>query len=293
MRTFEFLLIERHDTVALNPAGPIALAGGMLVMLSPLLAVLAARLVPQFFRRALYEADNRYLLLICTAVPIILFFAVLSPFLSIGFHWLGVAYPSVLLATVASLCLPSRPGEPLLGGRFARASIVLSFVLVLAAHGSIFLLRVLPPRVQLAGKGIRLDTIGPYVELHGWQELANELLETREHMPKPDRTFVITRSYRMASQVFFYSGSGIITRTTGHRDSHQYRYWNRLRDVCGWDALFVDKKAPARYRERLQVLFERVGTLEKIDIRHGAEVVRTFYVVPCYGFKADQGSNLL
>jgi dolichol-phosphate mannosyltransferase len=293
MRTFEFLLLERHDTIALHPGGLVAFAGGILVMLSPLLAVLAAWLVPQLFRRGLSEADNRYLLLVCTSVPIVAFFAVLSPLISIGFHWPGVAYPSLVLATVALLCTPSRPGDPVLGGRFARASIVVSLVFVLVAHGIPLLFGVLPPKIQFARKSIRLDTIRLYTEMHGWPELAQRLLEARAIMPDPDRTFVITRSYRMASQIRFYCSSDIMTRTTGRRDPHQYRYWNNQRDVFGWDALFVDKKYSERKRDILQALFNDVGTLEKIDIRQGTDVIRTFYAVPCYGFKGQAGSSPL
>jgi hypothetical protein len=250
--------------------------------------VLAVWQLPRFLRRGLYEADNRYLLLICTSFPIVVFFAVLSPFISIGAHWPAAAYPSLVLAGVALLCMPSRPEDPVLGGRFARASIAVSVVCVLAAHGAILLLGVLPPRVQIAGKSIHLENIPLYTEMHGWRELAQEVLAAKANMPDPDHTFVITRSYRVASQVRFYCGPGIITCTTGHREPHQYRYWNRQRDVSGWDALFVDKECSERKWNRLQGIFKEVEPLKKIDIRKGPDRIRTFFLVPCYGFKGQE-----
>jgi len=284
MRTFQFLLSERHGTISIQPVGAALFVGGVLVMLSPLLAVLILRLQPRIIRRARAEGNGRYLLLLCSSLPILMFFALLSPLLSVGAHWPAVAYPALVLAAVALLCTPATPRDPQLKSRFARAGIVLSAVLVLVAHIVPVVLPMLPPTVRIAGRSLRLDNNRLYVELQGWPELGAAVVNRAAAMPEPGRTFVMTNSYRLASQIRLYSNSAVITRTTGHSDSHQYLIWNRRYDLCGRDALFVEKKARERYRSELEGIFEQVGPFEPVVIRRGTQDVRTFYIVRCYGF---------
>lgn len=284
MRTFQFLLSERHGTLALQPVGAALFVGGVLVMLSPLLAVLILRLQPRIIRRALAEQNGRYLLLLCTSLPILIFFALLSPLISVGAHWPAVAYPGLVLAAVALLCSPETPRDPRLNSRFARVGIVLSVILVLAGHIVPVVLPMLPPTVQIAGRSLRLENSRLYVELQGWPELGAAVVDLAAAMPEPDRTFIMTHSYRLASQIRFYSNSALITRTTGHPGSHQYLIWNRRYDLCGRDALFVGKRARERYRSELEGIFEQVGPFEPVVIRRGSRDVRTFYIVRCYGF---------
>jgi len=215
------------------------------------------------------------------------FFALLSPLISVGAHWPAVGYPALMLAAVAALCDPPRAAGPSLRGRFARAGIGLSLVLVLAAHCVPVVVSVLPPVLQIGSRSVSLTTSRLYEELQGWEELGQAVVETVAAMPDPGRTFVVTRSYRLASQIRFLSGSAVATRTTGHADSHQYLIWNRQSDLSGWDALFIDKNDRERYREELQGLFERVGPFETIIVRHGGDVVRRFYLVRCYGLRTN------
>jgi hypothetical protein len=110
-------------------------------------------------------------------------------------------------------------------------------------------------------------------------------------MPHPQHTFIMTNSYRIASQIRLLTHSEFITRTTGYGSDHQYAVWNSEYNLAGWDALFVEKDREARYRPVLKRLFERVGPLEPVVVREDGYPVRTFYMMGCYRFRGEVGSK--
>ncbi len=285
LTTFHFLLAERHGSIEVSPAGLALFVGGFLLLLSPLFAVLVVRLLPQLVRRALQNADDRYLLLLATSLPVIVFFGALSLFINVGGHWPAVGYPSISLAAVAALMDPLTARGPYLSQRFPQLSIIVSAVLVLIAHLIPILVMYLPPAIYVGSYSIPLRSSRLYAEFHGWKELGEYVREVLKEMPDPEHTFVITNSYRFASQIHFYSGVSLITRTTGQKSPHQYDIWNKSQDLKAWDALFLDKKNKEKYRQGLVEHFERVDAFEPVIIRRDSEPLRTFYMVKCFGYK--------
>jgi hypothetical protein len=158
-------------------------------------------------------------------------------------------------------------------------------VLVLIAHLVPLIVMALPPAIHVGNYRIPIAPSRLYEELHGWEELGEDVQTVIKGMPDPEHTFVITNSYRFASQIRFYSGASIMTKTTGQKDPHQYTIWNDRYDLKGWDALFIDKKEKERYREYLQERFSKVEAFEPLVIKKKGHPVRTFYVVRCFGYK--------
>ncbi len=282
LTTFSYLFAERHGSINFSITGPVVFLGGFLALLSPLFAVLVVRLLPHMKRAALTDRDNRYLLLLATALVPIIFFGLLSPLIDVGAHWPAIGYTTLCLAALSMLMASRTPKGPSLQQTFPVVSIAFSLVLVLCAYLVPLLLmaEAVPAKMNFADRSyaVRIK------ELHGWKELGRHIDEHMAAMPEPDQTFIITHAYRLASQVRFLTGSQYITGITGHKSPHQYGIWDKTRRLKEWDALFVDKEDDHKDRKILEKLFSRVGPAEPVNITKDKEVIRTFYIIKCYGY---------
>lgn len=283
--TFRFLLGERHDPSEFSLEGAAYFVAGFVVFLSPLFAVLVLRLIPQLFMRAFARSDDRYLLLLATSIPVLFFFGALSPFIKISSHWPAVGYLSLSLAAVAALLDPPAPRSLYFTQRFPKMSIAFSAVILLVAHIGPVVIMALPPAITVGGFTIPVASNRVYKELHGWNELGAAVQDEMKNMPDAERTFVITNSYRFASQIRFYTGSTVIAQTTGQKSPKQYGLWHGRYDLEGWDAIFIDKKSRERYREGLREQFNEVKEFEPMEIKKHGRVIRVFYIVKCFGYK--------
>jgi hypothetical protein len=284
--TFSFLLVERHGALEFSFKGPLEFVAGFLAFMSPLFALLVLRWLPQIGRAAVKKYDNRYLLLLSTSIPPIVFFGLLSPFLHVGIHWVAVGYTTLCIAVIAVLMERRPPKRLYILHGFPLASLLVSLVLVLGAHLIPLIASSLPPTVDIAGRTYRIQITALQEELYGWKELRKHLVEAVKTMPGPDRTFFITHSYRVASHVRFLVGAEFLTRTTGYNEwQNQYLIWDDLTRLKGWDAIFVDKEVLPRHSELLLKIFEGVGPIEALEIKIDGVQVRTFCLIKCYGYK--------
>jgi 4-amino-4-deoxy-L-arabinose transferase-like glycosyltransferase len=285
--TFRFLLVERHGEVEFSIKGVLIFVAGFLVMLSPLFAVVAVRFIPRIGRAAFREYDDRYLLLLSTSLPPIIFFGLLSPFMHIGAHWVAVGYTTLCLAVISLLMEKQPSGKISLFNGFPLISIIFSLVFVVGAHLFVAIAASIPPNVKFAGGTYNLLISEKQEEFYGWEELSVKLQEIAKSMPDPERTFFISHGYRFASHLRFLVGAKFQTRTTGFNEwKNQYAVWNDLDSLKGWDAVFVEKDRSNKDPELLMKIFERVGPFEELEIRVNHFKVRSFYIIRCFGYKA-------
>jgi 4-amino-4-deoxy-L-arabinose transferase-like glycosyltransferase len=214
---------------AKNPVGYIA---GPLVSLSPLLyaAVLAALVRGLRARR---EPETLYLLL--AGAPILVLFALLCPFTSIGLHWPAVGFvPLVILAArgMELGCWPrlARWSAPVAG---------LFLVLLLAAPD---LARRLPDRARLPLLGDRA-TAGRLKEaLVDWAALGREVREVVEQAGPERFPMTMTDDFHLAALLAFHAAAPDRTFVFRARKAHQFGLWLTERpDLRGRDAIVVLK----------------------------------------------------
>jgi 4-amino-4-deoxy-L-arabinose transferase-like glycosyltransferase len=285
--TFQFLLVERHGALEFSLKNVLIFFAGFMAFLSPLFALLVARMIPRMVNLALWEQDDRYHLLVSISLPPIIIFGLLSPFMHIGAHWVAVGYATLCLAVIAQLMEVSPSGRVLILQRFPVASIVFSLVLVIGAHIIALIAGSIPPAVRLGGRTHSLLIAEKQKELYGWKELSLELRKAVKTMPNPEQTFFITHGYRFASHLRYLVGATFKTRTTGLNPwQNQYSIWDDLESLKGWDAFFVEKDPGPQDSDLLLKIFDRVGPLEEIEIDINGFKVRRFYVIRCYGYKA-------
>ncbi len=293
LQTFEFLLVERQGTPEISFGHILHFFGGILALLSPFFALLLLGLVPSLARKA--REDARYALLLATSLVPVVFFGVLSPFVSIGGHWPAVGYTTFCLLGIAAL----REAGPAPFGRLRQriplGSIGFSFVLVFTLY-SVLVLLVQIPSLGAPGAGTaedksqRLSAFSNLRrELLGWQQLGAEVDRAIAAMPDPTHTFVITDTYRLASQIRFLTHSKYPTQVTGIAAPHQYALWRDRIDLTGWDAIAVSKKSRIKNSRILETIFTRVDPIQDHPITHDGTPVRSFYFQPCYTAKLTPG----
>jgi dolichol-phosphate mannosyltransferase len=282
--TFRFLLVERHGTIEFTPKLILIFCGGILLLLSPLFAVLTLRLLPRLIRKAANGRDSRFLLLLSTSLPPIGFFGMLSPLMHIGAHWTAVGYTTLSLAVIA--VLNDRSASPRLWQAFPLASFAVALVIVLAAQMIPIVAAHAPPVVQIGERTYDLTLNRLQEELYGWKELRARLADVVAGMPSPDRTFILGHNYRFVSHVRYLLGANSVARTTGLGWQNQYSIWDDIARLEGWDALFVEKEVRDEDPELLLEIFDHVGPIEELAISVNHVKVRSFFIIKCYGYKA-------
>ncbi len=139
----------------------------------------------------------------------------------------------------------------------------------------VYLLPVLVPALDF--EGTRLD---PLVRVRGWQELAKQIDTIKSRLPRPEKTFLITRRRQTASSLAFYmKGNPMPYRWNGNpkRISTQYELWPGPEARKGWDALIIvdaDKSLPSDLASH----FKKFKKLETVTITIGRHPVRKFNI---------------
>lgn len=294
LQTFEFLLVERNGTPQISLGHFLHFLGGILLLLSPLFALLVLSSIPALARKA--RDDARYALLCSTSLFPVAFFGILSPLISVGGHWPAVGYTTFCLLGVAYL-LESGPAP---FGKLLRpiplASIGFSVALVLSVYVTLLVLAQMPqlggaPKREHETSRIREGFATLHEELTGWNDLGAEVDRAIAAMPNPTRTFVITDTYRLASQIRFLTHSKYPTQITGTSPLHQYKLWKDRIDLTGWDAVFVSKKSRKKNTAALEAIFTQVDSIEEFAVVIEGTPLRSFYLQRCYTAKFTPGER--
>ncbi len=129
-------------------------------------------------------------------------------------------------------------------------------------------------------------------ETVGWDEVGRRVLAARNAMPRPEQTFIFGLRYQYASELAFY--------VPGQPRTVSINHWTRPNVYDFWfnDSMLRGKDAVGLYEysgmdKRLARLFRKIDPPETIRIyRHspwfGHQLVRTLYLVRCYGFRGGQ-----
>jgi undecaprenyl-diphosphatase len=263
--------------------------GSQFGVLTPLVAAILAWGLWHGFREGLVRRREPYRFLMAFAAPVLLFYLALALQGKVQANWAAAAYPPLALATAGAL-LQRRAR---LGPARRRAQTAL----LVGAGGLALGLSLLGHTTDLLGLPARLD---PTSRLKGWRELGAAVGEVRGRMPAPERTFLVSDRYQIASELAFYvSGASGVGGVGGGpptynlnlgRRLNQYDFWEGPNVRIGWDAIYVQEEA-GRPDERVVAAFERVEGPLVLEVRRGGQVVRTFALYRGYGFRGVTGPS--
>jgi 4-amino-4-deoxy-L-arabinose transferase-like glycosyltransferase len=248
--------------------------GSQVLVLTPLVAALLGWGLWIGIREGFVRQREPYRFLLAFTVPVLSFYCLVALQSKVQANWVAAAYPPLALAT-AGLLLERRRG--LTEARRRTQTQLLAIAAAVAIS------------VSVIGHVVdRLDLprwADPTRRLRGWAELGRAIGMTVERMPDPQRTFLVSNRYQVASEVAFY--------TPGHppaynfnlgRRLNQYDFWEGPDSRLGWDAVYVEEGARP-LDERVRAAFERVDPPIVLEVRRGGPAIRVFSLHRAYGFR--------
>ncbi len=227
--------------------------------------------------RGLKLKFDKYLLLFCLSVPVILFIALLSLGGRSEANWPAAGYITGAIAAVYVLAEKYRTGQ-----RPTRIIIKTSLALTLIIG---IIASTIAYHPSFAPKlGIKITPKNdPANRLYGWKTLGEEVSKVLKNMPA--KTFVAASGYGQAGELAFYVAGHpeVFELPTGRRFS-QYDFWNKNMDVAGKNAVFADYKPMS---EKAKSLFGKVKPEICLIIRdrNSGLTRREFYIYRCYNYQ--------
>lgn len=248
--------------------------GSQALVLTPVVAGLLAWGLWIGTREGLWRGREPYRLLLAFALPVLGFYLLVGLQGKVQANWAAAAYPPLALAT-AGLLLGRREG---LGSPRRRVQTrLLAGAAAVALAGS-----ALGHVMDRLGLPARLD---PGTRLRGWAELGHVVGAELARMPDPARTFILSDSYQITSELAFYTpGRPPAYNLNLGRRLNQYDFWEGPDTRRGWDVVYVEDGARS-LDPRVLGAFDRVDPPRTVEVRRGGRVIRTFTLYRGYGFR--------
>jgi undecaprenyl-diphosphatase len=278
----------------INPLSMLAYIGGQTGVVGPGLfaAMIASAL--SLIRREGRAMDPRLLFLVCFGVPVFLGLLLKSLQGQVLGNWAAPAYYTwTILACWWFLRLWDEASESPARRRWlavwAGAAVALPIAaLVLFYEPSAW--RMLNGSV-LQPAGIRLKpSAHPHYQFIGGPEAARLVDSVLGQMPRPERTFIITRRYQEAALLQFYcKGQPRTYNLNTGRRMNQFDIWGGLDRLEGWDAIYVIQGNGDDFVDNPLVLagFQHLGPALRTTAKRGDQVIRTYTAYPAYGFRGS------
>ena len=248
--------------------------GSQVLLLTPVIAGILGWGLWIGVREGFVRRREPYRFLLAFAAP------VLGTYLAVGLqgkvqaNWAAAAYPPLALAA-AGLLLERRAGLTAAPRRAQTRLLIVAgaVALTFCAVGHLFGRLDLPRRLD------------PTARLRGWTELGRAVGITVERMPAPQRTFLASSRYQVASELAFYvPGQPPTYNFNLGRRLNQYDFWEGPDSRLGWDAVYVEEGAHELDR-RVRAAFARVDPPTVLQITRGERVIRVFSLHRAYGFR--------
>ncbi len=211
-------------------------------------------------------------MLLLSGIAILLPITGLSLKQRVNANWPAPFYIAPLIFTAAWYC-----GVLDLGKKINRMRNLVKPALITGGIMAMILysLPVLIPATPL--EGTKLD---PFTRVTGWKDLASKVEAIKNTLPRPDKTFIITRRRQTASELAFYMpGNPVTYRWSGNRNriSTQYELWPGPDKLSGWEALIIvdqDKELPADLPRH----FHQFRKIDSVSIIKGKHRIRAYNI---------------
>jgi len=221
--------------------------------------------------------DEKHLLFLSFALPVILIFAYSGLSNQVLPHWPAVGY-LILLPVLGKLACKLS---------LAKGRKVVHRLFILSLITGIALTLIIP--VQALFKVIPLSPENDLTnEMTGWKELAERIKGIRKIEKNLD-FFVFTHKFYIASQAAFYLEPEISIYCLS-RKIDQYDFWQYKQTLKekldGKNGLFFCDDNYKKSPEELYA-FRRIIQEEPLEIYHRGKYVKSFYIYRCYGFDTN------
>jgi hypothetical protein len=229
-------------------------------------------------KRGILKHDDRYLLLICYAIPLLGFFIILSFFSVCYINWAAPAYLTAFIVAVAVVW----EGK----WREKTKRWVLASALLLGVILTLLTFSIDTVRAVAVGLGAHIPAESfPSSRLKGWRELGVEV-NALLHDVGRENTFIISHKRQYVSEIAFYAQEHptVYTLNLSDRRRSQYDLWEGFEDKIGFNALYINKlgyPVPKKFAKA----FGLVEEIKTVKIYAGEELMKGFSIFYCQDFR--------
>lgn len=241
--------------------------GGQLLVAGPF-ALIAGLIAAS---AALFTKDKKKLFLMCTSLPVILFFAFSSLKKLAGPNWPAFAYVTFGIVT-AKYLFEGRAWRRWLWGLVIGFNLLLTAVVILHTSFNI---------IPLARYSKDMAIADATNWFYGYRELGREIKEKF-----PDTKIIMTQSHQLSAQIIYYTGDTIFT-TTDKKITRisQFDFWPAPAGINGAKGLYiyVASDDPGPYGE----YFSECGQPHVLTILRSGFPIRSYKMIPCSGYRGQ------
>jgi len=206
----------------------------------------------------LYRRDKPTLLLVCTAAPVILFFAFSSLRKVAGPNWPAFAYFSLAILFTHYCLQGSSKVRRALWSVSLLSSLALSLTATLHAQFHVL------PLGRVSSELAAADATNAF---HGWRELGAELKKY------PGQLVAISPSHQLSAEIIYYTGAGVSAQVSRASRPSQFNLLDPPHESPGKDRLYVWTEA-----DFPDLDWARIAASAFRTYREG-QVMRTYHVV--------------
>ena len=251
---------------------------GQIVVMSPPILIAAPFGLWRCGEKA-WKGDRDHLFLLCFALPVLLFYFLLSFHTEILPNWPVLGYFPAMVAAGAVIVERLGRWRDSAKARWMRAGIVfcIAFGLTICAVARF------PSLLYKVGIP---STCLPTKRLEGWRELGERVSVVSAEMGRQGEVLILGDCYQTTSELAFYTKGHPVTYCApqpGRRLS-QYDFWPGCEDFSGKNAIYVGR-IHGNVSPELKAAFESVVQDRPLEVVRGGRLIRSFSILRCYGFK--------
>ena len=246
-------------------------------ILSPITFLLVLYGLWEGCNRGIIHHDDRYLFLVCYAIPLLGFFIILSFFSVCYINWAAPAYVTAFIVAVAVVW----EGK----WRDKTKQWILASALLLGAIISLLTFSMDTVRTVAVNLGAHIPAERfPSSRLKGWREVGAEVSALLNEVGR-ENTFIISHKRQYVSEIAFYAEDHptVYTLNLTGRRQNQYDLWEGFKDKIDFNALYITKLGYP-IPESFAKAFDRVGEIKTVKVYAGKELVKGFSIFYCQRF---------
>ena len=254
--------------------------GSQVGVVTPLFFIGLVWVCYQVICRTELRKNPQYLFLLCTGLPVLLFFLAKSLQGKVEANWAANAYYSWVILLVA-----------VFDGRYsqcrttARRRLIKTLV-YLSIFMGVFMTASMHNMNIVRSLGIKIPPKkDPTARLFGWDVLGEEIGKLQQTMPHPQQVFIFSDQYQLTSESAFYTPGQPFTYCINlGRRMNQYDLWQGMSSQKGNDAIFVTWGLQSTLDYRVQQSFDKIGVPIFVRVKKKNLVYHEFTLFQCYGY---------
>lgn len=250
----QFGRVGAGDGLTLNYLGE--LAGGMIALASPVIAVLAAIGLVASIRLVWRERDPRHAILLAGIVPMGLYFLQHALHDRVQANWPAPLYPTLAVLAALAIVAIEEAGaaQSVHLRRFAKAALPVGFGII-----ALLYLHVLRPIVVVAGER------DPTSQMRGWETVAGEVERLRQ---AAGAAWIATTSYAVTGELAFQEAQHEVAGVPVVQLNERLRYVNLPEPPAALltrPALYVEleRRVQPAWLSRRFASVTRIGRVER------------------------------